>query len=483
MLFDVLRQRFERRAPHGGFAPESRRLAGRNRRRRLWFDRLEMRDLLSANPVSATGGEFLVNTTTPGVQTTDGLGLCPRSVAMDGAGNAVVVWASQTASGGYDVEFQRYDASGAPLGGETIAAASNTSAAMVARAATSGSFVVAWNVRAADGSLSAHARLFGPDGAPLSGDLNVGGNGYAFAQSVAMDAGGDFAVVYGALTSRGGSTTKTWKVQRYDASATPAGKPISTASPSLVNGQAAISMDAAGDFVVTWDDANSNGQFIYAQRYSSSGKAVGRAIQVNQDSSGPSQWQSNSGMDASGDFVVVWEQKTATGGDVLWTRGFLADGTPRGPQVVAATGVAEEPPAVAVRPDGSFALAWSTPVAVTAQPDHDVYAGTFDAQGNSLQTAFRVNTTQAGLQDHASAAVDSTGNLMIVWSGNGVGDDSGVFGQRYQPVLAASLLLSPAISTSSSPSGSMIASPSSADSPLAPLSSGIAATDAVLKDW
>jgi len=42
-----------------------------------------------------------------------------------------------------------------------------------------------------------------------------------------------------------------------------------------------------------------------------------------------------------------------------------------------------------------------------------------------------VNTTTAGFQSYASVAVDDTGNFIVVWSGNGVGDNAGIFVQRF----------------------------------------------------
>ncbi|EQD27541.1 hypothetical protein B2A_15197 [mine drainage metagenome] len=84
-------------------------------------------------------------------------------------------------------------------------------------------------------------------------------------------------------------------------------------------------MDAVGDFVVTWQ---SFGQVlagyydIYAQRYSSSGAALGSEFLVNPvtlntqlGSTGGSFVDESVAMDATGDFVVGWQEygKNTTG--------------------------------------------------------------------------------------------------------------------------------------------------------------------------
>jgi hypothetical protein len=86
------------------------------------------------------GGEFQVNTYTTGEQS-------GPAVAADGAGNFVVLWHSIGQDGGeYGVFGQRFDSSGAPLGGE-FAVNGYTPGAQAdptAVAIGTGSFVVLW---------------------------------------------------------------------------------------------------------------------------------------------------------------------------------------------------------------------------------------------------------------------------------------------------------------------------------------------------
>lgn len=54
------------------------------------------------------------------------------------------------------------------------------------------------------------------------------------------------------------------------------------------------------------------------------------------------------------------------------------------------------------------------------------------ANGLRVDGQFLLSTTTAGDQNYSSIAMDDNGHVVAVWSGNGIGDDSGVFAQRYQ---------------------------------------------------
>ncbi|WP_442485021.1 peptidylprolyl isomerase [Aeoliella sp. SH292] len=60
-----------------------------------------------------------------------------------------------------------------------------------------------------------------------------------------------------------------------------------------------------------------------------------------------------------------------------------------------------------------------------------VFVKRYDADGDEVGSAVRVNTTFAGLQHSASVAMDDDGSFVVVWAGRGVGDKQGVFFQRF----------------------------------------------------
>jgi len=67
-----------------------------------------------------------------------------------------------------------------------------------------------------------------------------------------------------------------------------------------------VAVDANGDFVVTWGNANtSNSEQVMAQRFTASGSLIGTSIQVSGNTTGYAD-APNVAMDAAGDFDITW---------------------------------------------------------------------------------------------------------------------------------------------------------------------------------
>src|SRR5204862_333266 len=115
--------------------------------------------IVGASPLTAfaqapSGGEFMVNTYTTGLQ-------WYPAVASDASGNFVVVWESLGQDGGLDGVFRRrFDASGAALG-SVFKVNSYTTGYQLRPAVASdpaGNFVVAWQDEGQDGSTGVFAQ-------------------------------------------------------------------------------------------------------------------------------------------------------------------------------------------------------------------------------------------------------------------------------------------------------------------------------------
>ena len=130
---------------------------------------------------------------------------------------------------------------------------------------------------------------------------------------------------------------------------------------------------------MTWTSAgqDGSGKGIYSQRYNSSAAAQGTQTLVNTTTTGD-QSKSSIAIDAGGDYYVTWQNA-----------GVTANGL-------------------------------------------QMNAQQFKKNGNKEEGEFVVNATTAGDQSNASVAIDLLGRAVIVWSGNGAGDTSGVFLQRYR---------------------------------------------------
>ncbi|MEX2114325.1 MAG: hypothetical protein WD845_14120 [Pirellulales bacterium] len=200
---------FSRRSP-------ARRGTRPHRRPRLRFEALEDRRLLSVVP---DGPEFLVNTFT-----TDGQ--YNPSVATDVDGDFVVAWQSFGQEHLSGIYAQRYNAGGVALGSE---------------------FQV--NTTETDQQLD---------------------------PSVAMDADGDFVVVWTSepflAAGQDGDGDGVY-AQRYNAAGVAQGSEFRVNTYTIGDqNDATVAMDADGDFVVVWTSvAQENGFDVYAQRYNAAG--------------------------------------------------------------------------------------------------------------------------------------------------------------------------------------------------------------------
>ena len=140
-----------------------------------------------------TGAAFQVNTFTTGAQV-------QPAVAIDSDGEFVVVWASNGSpgsdAGSYSVQAQRYDANGAPAGGQFQLNSFITGRQDDPHVAylPSGEFVVAWTSAGSAGtdpspSQSVQLRRFDTAGAPLAPELQV--NSYTTGNQLGANAGVD----------------------------------------------------------------------------------------------------------------------------------------------------------------------------------------------------------------------------------------------------------------------------------------------------
>src|SRR5206468_869134 len=139
-----------------------------------------------------------------------------------------------------------------------------------------------------------------------------------------------------------------------------------------------IAMDAVGNFVITWSGAGADdGSGVFARRFNAAGQAQGGQFRVN---SFPVQYLQGSSviaMDPAGDFVIAW---------------------------------------MSIGQDGD---------------NGGIYAQRFTPAGIPSGAEFPVNTTKAGRQEDPEVAMDGQGNFVVIWNGNGPGDDEGIFGQRF----------------------------------------------------
>jgi hypothetical protein len=249
-------------------------------------------------------------------------------------------------------------------------------------------------------------------------------------QNVAMSAGGNYVVTY-ASYGRDGSG---WGVfaQRFDAQGnalSPEFQVNTTTAGDQVN--PSVATDAAGDFVVVWSSNQTGSWSVFGQRYDPSGNVVGSEFQISPSAPGD-QKDAMVAIDDNSDFVVTWASYDSSGN----SRGILAqrfDSTGAaigGDFQVNTTPGTQANASVATNGSGNFVVTWSS----YGQDGSGwgVYGQLYDATGTPVGGEFQVNTYTAGDQDYSSVAMSRSGAFVVTWSSNGEdGDGWGIFAQRY----------------------------------------------------
>ena len=153
---------------------------------------------------------------------------------------------------------------------------------------------------------------------------------------------------------------------------------------------------------------------IWGQRFVTGGMPAGSRFLVAADSGEYAPQNPSVGVDADGDFVVVW-QNGYYGAGGLWAQHFDSAGLIQGPAVpLTPIHTAVYDPSVAMDPDGNYVVAWGhyDPGPMTTH----IYAQQFDPTGAPLDAAFEVSGPIGGYGVFDPAVgMDADGDLVFVW--------------------------------------------------------------------
>ncbi len=369
--------------------------------------------------------ELKLNTTIPGNQTTP-------SVAMTLNGNFIAVWAGQGSTTTLDkdqfgIYGRLFNRSGIPTTAEFLVNTTTTLSQTQPKVAINahGDFVVVWTSRLQDGSGDGiYAQRFNTVGEKIGKEFRVN------------------TIVAGDQNS-----------------------------PD-------VSMDADGDFIVTWTDRSSGVTFIKAQRFKIETEAASTegAVRIGGEftiSAGPSQ-QSSVATDYEGAFVVSWtQQDPATGRWDVFTKLYNSGGALRfGPfKFNIQSSISPISNSVAMDYDGNYVLGFTSDfesrayrfnkdgaflasarafnptttvedVTMNLEGSYGV-ASTSNFQTNDfLESTFQpfnrnsgqaemflqtANNTLPGLQRASSVSMDAEGDYVVAWQSNYQEQISGVF--------------------------------------------------------
>ncbi|MEJ5340555.1 MAG: hypothetical protein WHT09_03220 [Thermogutta sp.] len=336
------------------------------------------------------GTEFIVNTYETGNQT-------QPAVAMDSAGNFIVVWAGEGADDVDGVWARMFDRFGNPLGDQFRVNQYRNNAQYNPRVAVSasGKFVVTWSSYGQDGDKDGvYARLYNAYGQALSNEFRV--------------------------------NTTTANYQR----------------------NSDVAMDDAGNFVVAWMSygQDGSGYAVIGRVFNADGTARTGEIRLNQYTTND-QIDPRVAMDPNGNFVATWASFGQDGsGYGVYARLFNANGTARTNEfrVNQTTLHWQVQPDVAMDRSGNFTIVWMTSGQDNdLQNDWGIYARMFTSSGTDFYLPpkgflgeFRVNAAVAGNQTDPAVAMDAVGNFVVVWTGPSTDPDPLVAAQNGTDIFA-----------------------------------------------
>lgn len=318
-------------------------------------------------------------------------------------------------------------------GSETHINTYTTSNQVVPAVATDavGNYVMTWSSNGQDGSsYGIYAQRFNRSGKALSPEFKVNTitMDLQYNPAIAMDAAGDFVISWGGDPGPYGGLF----AQRYNAAGVPQGTQFTVHSFTTNNEYnfSSIAMDAAGDFVIGWQNAGQvgSGEDVYVQRYSAAGIALGGVIQANSSTAGD-QTFAKVAMDSVGNFVVTWTSQIASG-RFIEARWFDRAGIARGSEIQVGNDDTGEYQSVAMNAKGDSVICWSA-LGPNGLP-LNIYAQRYGADGLARGNEFLVNTFTTGVQDQSQVAMDAAGNFVVTWASSGQdGSGQGVYLQRY----------------------------------------------------
>jgi hypothetical protein len=210
-------------------------------------------------------------------------------------------------------------------------------------------------------------------GGPGSYQVNQYQPGQQAFPAVATDADGDRVIVWQS-NSQDGSGYGIYG-RRYNAAGDAAGPEFRVNTHrSGWQHSADVAMDADGDFVVVWsgngasvsDSSFYDSTGIWAQRFSFEGVPVGGQFHVSGGNNSNSTNNPVVTMDADGDFAVAWSVYTPTNQEEIMLRRFDANGVGAAEQVVSFSSGNDQRPSIAMDAVGNFVVAWDR--------NNDVYA-------------------------------------------------------------------------------------------------------------
>lgn len=258
------------------------------------------------------GGEFRVNTTTALAQE------APTATLLDDGGFVVLFESEPVNDAGFEIRGQRYDAGGAPVGGEFLVRdmAGGSQRWPDVTALQDGAFVAVWNSFQSDGSgMGLEMRIYDARNDATVYRINETTAGSQTDVKVTALTDGSFLAVWTTLADQPGAVhgvyARRFEVTEDGLVAHDEFPVLQVQSGSLASPDVVGLPDGGWVVLWNWETADDSGVDLYGRRYDAEGRTVGDAFRINAEAFGD-QVSINVyadpmvTVDANGDLLVVW---------------------------------------------------------------------------------------------------------------------------------------------------------------------------------
>jgi hypothetical protein len=378
---------------------------------------------------SASGGEFQVNTHTTWDQ-------ADPDIAVDANCGFVVVWRSYGQDGSSNGIFgQRFDPNHSPIG-EEFQVNSNITGNQTEPAVATGTaagFIVTWQGPGITdpNREDIFARWFDPNGLPTSDDIQVNKDtpGRHICPKVAINHSGESIIIWESVDyPEEGDRTICGRL--FDSIGMELGDEVVISGEMSPCRYPDVAMDPNGNYVVVWMvDKSSNS--IMAGLFNADGSAKTEPFKVD-TAAFKSVTQPSVAMDETGCFIVTWDgDPNLASLDDIHARMFDPNGMALSEQFIvnATTEQAQQNPKAAMNGSGEFVIVWEGRIDPNVNA-RDIFCQRFDGSGQPIGSEFRLNTTMAGDQRSPAVAIGPDGRFVTVWqSDEQDGSGFGIFGR------------------------------------------------------
>jgi hypothetical protein len=347
--------------------------------------------------------------------TTDGSELLATVTALSDGG-WVVTWQGP-ASGAYNIYQQRYSASGAKVGSETLVntTTNGDESASSVTALSDGGWVVTWTGYTGE-SQNVYQQRYSASGQKVGSEtrVNTTTNGNESGSSVTALSDGGWVVTW---TGTPGAIFDVYQ-QRYSASGQKVGsETLVNTTTDGIEARSSVTALSDGGWVVTWQGNASGTQNIYQQRYSASGQKVGSETLVNTITDGDEQRSSVTAL-SDGGWVVTW-YGNASGTNDIYQQRFDKDGNKVSLDCGCACDTVTVADVLVDQDDAALQIAM-------VDDDHNA------AVANASHEQAPTNTSEQAAQAENHETVSGKGT--IVQAGNETTDHEVVLTDNHEPV-------------------------------------------------